>query len=239
MKIIFNADDYGLCQAVNQGIIASHLNGVVTSTTMMVGMPGEQDALERLLLAPSLSVGVHLRLTAGKPLSSDFPIVNSEGRFPKYDALMAQLESVHEASIYEEFHAQIEHFLSFGIPLSHLDSHHHVHLHPIVTKVVARLSHEFDVPYRATPTLAGYQFSDGFYDDNISLEWLKSQLSSWSERYDVVEVMCHPAIVDEGLSSMSSYVDKREQELGVLSSQELKQYIQEHQIELTRYSAVI
>ncbi|GMQ47779.1 chitin disaccharide deacetylase [Vibrio sp. 10N] len=239
MKIIFNADDYGLCQAVNEGIIASHLNGVVTSTTMMVGMPGEQDALARLLSAPNLSVGIHLRLTAGRPLSSHFPIVTPEGSFPKYDALMAQLKPVHEASIYDEFHAQIERFMSYGVPLSHLDSHHHVHFHPVIGKVVARLSHEFDIPYRATPTITGYQFSDGFYDDNISLDWLKSQLSIWSERYDVVEVMCHPAIVDDELASMSSYLEKRELELDVLSSRELKQHLQDHQVELTRYSAVI
>ncbi|MGR5288608.1 chitin disaccharide deacetylase [Vibrio maritimus] len=239
MKLIFNADDYGLCQAVNQGIIASHLNGVVTSTTMMVGMQGEQDALERLEAAPNLSVGVHLRLTAGKPVSSHFPLITIEGSFLKYDVLMAKLEPKHETAIYEEFRAQIEHFLSYGIPLSHLDSHHHVHLHPIVTKVVARLSHELDVPYRATPSLAGYQFSDGFYDGNISLDWLKAQLADWSQQYEVVEVMCHPAVVDDELASISSYLDKRELELEVLSSQELKQYLISHQIELTHYSAVI
>lgn len=239
MKIIFNADDYGLCQAVNQGIIASHLNGVVTSTTMMVGMPGEKDALERLLIAPNLNVGVHLRLTAGKPLSSNFPLTTKEGNFPKYDVLMAQLEPKHETAIYEEFQAQIERFLSYGIPLSHLDSHHHVHLHPIITKVVTRLGQELSVPYRGTETLAGYQFSDGFYDHNVSLDWLKLQVTAWSKHHDVVEVMCHPSFLDEELVSMSSYLDKRELELEVLSSQELKQYLRDHKVELSDYSAVI
>lgn len=37
--LIVNADDFGLCEAVNYGIIESHRNGVVNSTSAMMNMP--------------------------------------------------------------------------------------------------------------------------------------------------------------------------------------------------------
>lgn len=36
MKVIFNADDFGLSRAVNYGIVDAHINGVVNSTTALV-----------------------------------------------------------------------------------------------------------------------------------------------------------------------------------------------------------
>ena len=38
MKLIVNADDFGLTRSVNYGILDAHLNGIVTSTTLMVTM---------------------------------------------------------------------------------------------------------------------------------------------------------------------------------------------------------
>ena len=38
-KVIVNADDFGLTQSVNRGIVRAYMDGVVTSTTLMVNMP--------------------------------------------------------------------------------------------------------------------------------------------------------------------------------------------------------
>ena len=38
MKVIFNADDFGLTNGVNNGIVQAFHQGVVRSTTFMVGM---------------------------------------------------------------------------------------------------------------------------------------------------------------------------------------------------------
>lgn len=35
-KLIVNGDDFGLSPGVNRGIIESYLNGILTSTTLMV-----------------------------------------------------------------------------------------------------------------------------------------------------------------------------------------------------------
>ena len=38
--LIVNADDFGFNHEITDGIVESHHNGVVTSTTLMVNMPG-------------------------------------------------------------------------------------------------------------------------------------------------------------------------------------------------------
>ena len=43
--LILNADDFGYSYGVNYGIIESHLRGVLTSTTLMAGMPGFDHAV--------------------------------------------------------------------------------------------------------------------------------------------------------------------------------------------------
>ena len=45
MKLIVNADDFGLSKGVNLGIIEAHKNGIVTSTTLMVTMNEVEHAL--------------------------------------------------------------------------------------------------------------------------------------------------------------------------------------------------
>lgn len=43
MKVLFNADDYGLTKGVTDGIIKAHVEGVVHATTLM--MNGNADQL--------------------------------------------------------------------------------------------------------------------------------------------------------------------------------------------------
>ncbi len=66
MRLIVNADDFGLTEGVSAGIVDAIERGVVTATTAMVAI----DASERLArLGPRIAgrVGLHLQLTGGIP----------------------------------------------------------------------------------------------------------------------------------------------------------------------------
>ena len=69
MKLIVNADDYGMTKGVNLGIIEAHKNGIVTSTTLMVTMPEVEHGLALSKDYPNLGIGLHLNCTLGKPLT--------------------------------------------------------------------------------------------------------------------------------------------------------------------------
>ena len=55
-QLIVNADDYGLTPGVSRGILEAHLKGIVTSTTVMMGLPGVAAAIaEAQRTAPKLA----------------------------------------------------------------------------------------------------------------------------------------------------------------------------------------
>ena len=84
IQLIVNADDFGLTEGTNYGIIDGHINGLVNSTTMMMNMPGTEHAVHLAKEYKTLGVGVHLVLTAGEPLLKNVPsLVGADGLFHK------------------------------------------------------------------------------------------------------------------------------------------------------------
>jgi len=243
MKVIFNADDFGLTEGVNNGIVRANLEGVVKSTTMLVGMPAEQHAVALAKDLSSLKVGLHLRFTLGKPLTSYAGFTDESGHFLGYNQFWEK-ETFDAKAVYDECIAQVEHFLSLGLTLSHIDSHHHVHVHPSLLPVVEEVAAKYAVPLRGVdmtdhPTHpTRYKFCHEFYDQGVDLDRLVQQLVDLSQEYQVVEVMCHPAIVDQPLLDGSSYANQREKELSILTDDKLVVLLQRHAIEVTDYSAL-
>lgn len=130
--LIVNADDYGLAASVSAGIRQAHLQGIVTSTTVMMNMPDAAPALRLAQeLCPNLGLGVHLNLTAGAPLlpASQLPgllRLGEDGRFPPEPALRAAAAHLPIAEVTAEWRGQIERFIHLtGRAPDHLDSHHH------------------------------------------------------------------------------------------------------------------
>ncbi|MCA9975036.1 MAG: ChbG/HpnK family deacetylase, partial [Anaerolineales bacterium] len=58
--LIINADDFGMCHAVNEAIIGTLKEGIVRSTTLMVPCPWALHAMHFLADHPEIPFGVHL-----------------------------------------------------------------------------------------------------------------------------------------------------------------------------------
>src|SRR5262249_23262204 len=83
--IIINADDLGLHEAVNEGIIRAHQDGVVTSASIIACGRAFNDALIRCKSCPGLDLGVHLTLVEERPLApmEKVPsLVDEDGAMP-------------------------------------------------------------------------------------------------------------------------------------------------------------
>jgi chitin disaccharide deacetylase len=68
-RLIINADDFGLTTGVNRAIAEAHSRGVVTSTTLMANGRAFPGAVEIARTLPNLSVGCHVVLVDGQPVS--------------------------------------------------------------------------------------------------------------------------------------------------------------------------
>jgi len=151
-RLIVNADDFGLTRLVCQGILDAHHNGIVTSTSLMPNGGAFEEAIAMAMRAPRLSVGVHLVLTQGIPVSPALEVptlVDAHGRLYLTARQLLNRIVTHRISLREieiELRAQIAKVLRAGIILTHLDGHKHLHVLPGISEIVIRLAQEFGIP---------------------------------------------------------------------------------------------
>jgi chitin disaccharide deacetylase len=147
-KLIVNADDFGLTIGVNRGIVESNRNGVVSSTTLMANGPAFDDAVAAARSAPSLSVGCHVVLVDGTPVSPPDAIetllaVRSAEPDKFYSSLSAfaaraLLGGFDRDQLVAEITAQIRKIQNAGIEVTHLDTHKHTHIFPEILIALLR-----------------------------------------------------------------------------------------------------
>lgn len=130
-RLVINADDFGFTEGVNRGIIEAHDAGVVTSTSMMVNMPGWEDGLARLPARKgSLGVGLHLNLIVGAPLTRCPSLTDGRtGQFHPFRslALRAAAGRVALREVHDECAAQLDRLVRAGVRVTHVDAHRHTH----------------------------------------------------------------------------------------------------------------
>jgi chitin disaccharide deacetylase len=148
--LIVNADDFGISEGVNAAVVDAHRNGILTSATVMVNMPGFEQAVRLALANPTLGVGIHLNLTSGPPVLSPSRVstlVDGSGRFPPGGAVLRRLSlgRLDPQELEAELNAQVERGLTAGLTATHLDSHHHLHLHPLLQPIAVRVARRFGI----------------------------------------------------------------------------------------------
>ncbi|WP_284138981.1 MULTISPECIES: chitin disaccharide deacetylase [unclassified Virgibacillus] len=230
MKVIFNADDYGLTRGVTDGIIKAHVDGVVTATTMMMNGRAVDYAVEQAKQNPALQVGIHLVLSSGRPLSDNVPdLVDTDGFF-RFKNTFSSMEPPNIQQVEIEWRTQIEAFIKTGLPLHHIDSHHHIHGWEPLKEVVIRLAEDYNVPVRYVDSLK--ERPDLLLTEALFLEFYGESISTdiFTELkklpVNTVEVMTHPAYVDTDLEQLSSYRKLREKELEILCSIEYPDWVE-------------
>lgn len=129
--------------------------GVVTSASMIVNLPGFNDAAARAGSRPSLSLGLHLNLTTGKPLTAAPSLTRRKtGLFYPLPVLVARasLGRIDSSEVTRECAAQLDRMTEVGIAPTHLDSHRHVHAHPALWPAVIEAASSKGISNVRVPT---------------------------------------------------------------------------------------
>ncbi|HWR15401.1 MAG TPA: ChbG/HpnK family deacetylase [Terriglobales bacterium] len=165
-RLIVNADDFGLTSGVNQAIAEAHQRGIVTSTTLMANGRAFADAARLARTNPNLSVGCHVVLVDGQPVSRPEqvhsllapaekpPSVFRRGAVRRVAATMAPRNSFYDGfgdiakrsmrgqlradQIEQEVISQVQRLQGAGIDVTHIDTHKHTHMLPRVADAVFR-----------------------------------------------------------------------------------------------------
>jgi chitin disaccharide deacetylase len=248
-KLIVTADDFNLSKGVSQGILEAHSHGIVTETSVMVNLGDLQPASAMLATAPRLGVGLHLNITRGRPLAppSAVPeLLGPDGQFlGSPQVLPVQLRS---QAVQAEFQAQFDIFVrTFGRLPQHLDTHHHVHQHPIVLEALLDLAVSLKLPVRSIDsrmraTITARRLGSPTYflgDTGNEPYWTVPRLLSTMQALQpgVTELMCHPGYFDDAIA-YSRYGRQRDVERQALCAPEVAATLREHEVQLVTYAAV-
>lgn len=151
-QVILSADDFGLSEAVNEAVERAHRAGVLDAASLMVAGPAAADAVRRARALPSLRVGLHLVVIEGPavlPPAAIPDLVDAAGQFPS-DQLRLGLNYYFRPRVRRqlaaEIRAQFAAFAATGLRLGHADAHKHMHLHPIVGRLMIAIGREFGLP---------------------------------------------------------------------------------------------
>ncbi len=150
-KAIINADDFGLCVGINQGIEHAFTSGILTSATLIANHPGFDDAVRIARLHPDLRTGIHLSLLWGVPVSGAAcvpTLVDRNGCFPDSPFVLSLRYAsgrLRHTEIDTEFRRQLDRVLGAGLTPSHLDTHKHIHILPGVLDVMMELASQYGI----------------------------------------------------------------------------------------------
>lgn len=133
-RLVVTADDFGLTEGVNQGIIEAARAGVVTAVSVIVNIQSREELSRALRLlreaAPQISVGLHFNCLAGRPLTDASSLRARNGAFVRFRTLLLRLITgrLRQSEVAAECAAQIDLLKSQIDVITHIDSHLHVHL---------------------------------------------------------------------------------------------------------------
>jgi predicted glycoside hydrolase/deacetylase ChbG (UPF0249 family) len=147
MRLILNGDDLGVSESVNECIFALMEQEKVTSATLLMNCPFTEATAAQLARYRQCSFGVHLNTTAFFPLTAHpglKPLLNNQGEFAG-NIRRIKLTSTIRQGVFAEWSAQIERAIALGVPISHLDSHHHTHTSPALFGVLKAVQRQFGI----------------------------------------------------------------------------------------------
>jgi chitin disaccharide deacetylase len=150
-SLVVNADEFGLSQEASRGIVQAHLEGIVSSTSILGNCADLEGARSLLAQAPRLGVGVQLTLVRGRPVAeagSVRSLLDADGGFPRQarEVFAAWLAGrLKPAEIEREFEAQVQRTLAAGLRPDHLNTQHHIGFIPPVGLAVEAVARRFQI----------------------------------------------------------------------------------------------
>ena len=258
--LIINADDFGMCNSINEAIFRTLKEGVVRSTSLMVPCPWALHAMNFIKDHPDIPFGVHLTAICDSDDYSWGPVTSKDkvpdlvdhaGNFYSFEGFPSVLTQASLDQLEVEFRSQIETVLAAGLKPTHLDWHA-IRLNGRVDifDLMLRLAKEYGMAFRVMGRSfiqkvqnQGLPSNDHDFLDSYSLDpvnksaryaqmlhELPTGLSEWA---------VHPGLDNSELLAMEPDGNHgRQTDFDFLMSQEAKDIVKEEGIILFDYRAL-
>lgn len=142
-RLVVNADDFGRSSEINEAVVRAHRQGILTTASLMVNEAAAHEAVRLARENPRLGIGLHLTLCSGRAglLPELIPgLADRQGRLkrsPVGAGCVFFLRRGLRSQLRAEIHEQFAKFSESGLVLDHVNGHLHLHLHPVVLRILA------------------------------------------------------------------------------------------------------
>ena len=156
-RLIVTVDDFGLSIPINEAIERGHREGIVTAASLMVAEAAAADAVARARANPTLAVGLHVVVVAGRPLLPPERIPDLVGLDGMFSSALARAGVSYffrrsaRRQLQAEIRAQFAAFAATGLPLDHVNAQCHYHLHPTVLGLILKVARDYGRPPMRIP----------------------------------------------------------------------------------------
>jgi predicted glycoside hydrolase/deacetylase ChbG (UPF0249 family) len=164
IKLVVNADGFGVSVQRDRAVVAAHQGGILTSTSVLGNLADPAAAKQALASAPRLGVGVLLSLSSGPPVAPPETVpslLGPDGLFPSRarDVVLSWAKAALKADeIEQELDAQVSRLRDLGLDIDHLGSKDGLGFLPVVAQAQEKVARRHGIlGLRATaekPTLA-------------------------------------------------------------------------------------
>ena len=161
-RLIVTVDDFGLAIPVNEAVERGHREGIVTAASLMVAEQAAPDAVARAKNNPTLGVGLHVVVVAGRPVLPPERIPDLVGRDGLLSSKLAHagvryfFRRAAQRQLEAEIRAQFAAFAATGLPFDHVNAQCHYHLHPTVLGLILKVARDYGSPPMRIPEEPGH-----------------------------------------------------------------------------------
>ena len=150
-QLVITSDDFGLSSGVNRAVEQAWQKGLLACASIMPGAAAFDEAVKIARRNPGLQIGLHLTLLQGCAVlpPAEIPeLVDAKGKFSN-NPVRAGFRYFVDRGLYcqlkREIEAQIKKVVDAGIPLTHIDGHLNIHLHPTVFRILTELMPRYGI----------------------------------------------------------------------------------------------
>ena len=260
MKLLTVGDDYGFTKGVTLGIIEAIDQGVLKNTGLFTNMPSSALAAELMKGRDHVCFGIDFNIVSGRPVCNpkDIPhLVDENGEFirssvrikdPRWKSEEGRREMFPYDEVFKELKAQYDKFIELtGKKPGYL--HNHSISNESYKEAIQAISKETLVPHSFTLLDQMGVVTVGLRKTNATTKKQFNPIEQLNHNpiqdlYDDLDLMLsseyavlggHPGYVDNDLLNLSSLSLERCKDLEMMTSNQLKQLITEHNIELITY----
>jgi predicted glycoside hydrolase/deacetylase ChbG (UPF0249 family) len=204
IQLVVQADDLGMCHAVNEGIQHAFEGGIVTQTVAMAPCAWIDEAA-RIAKSSGIHAGMHSTLTSEweylrwRPFTNGASLTGADGTFHR--TLDGAIATVEVDDAVAELEAQYDHLQGLGLQPAYFD----VHMGPVSPGAFARMVAAHARPFLYPLASPHYQFDSlqmlSHRGADEKLDWTLAYLDALTPGN---HYLCtHPAAAAEELSALT------------------------------------